>query len=195
MKKIFNKKTLIVALIILLVGGGVSSYLFIFKKSNNNSSTQANAEFKVDSVFGYIGSEANYSKFNALVGMFDSAKYLVKNEAGLEPSLVIFAPENNAFEKSDMKAFDTLSASGRDQLKLYHIARLYPATAGASANLDLTDGQKIQTLAGKEVIVKKEANNITITDGKGRQANVSAKYASSSKGDRIYFIDSVLLFQ
>jgi uncharacterized surface protein with fasciclin (FAS1) repeats len=150
---------------------------------------------KVETIFGYIGSETSYSKFNALVGMFDSEKYLVKNDSGLEPSIIVFAPENSAFDKSDMKPFDTLSSSSRDMLKLYHIARIYPASSTVSASLELVDGQKIPTLAGKELTIKKTDSKIVVIDGKGREANVNAMYAITPKGDRIYFIDSVLLFQ
>lgn len=196
MKKLFGKKNLIISLLFVLLGGGVAGYFLIFNKNNSDAdSSQTSKEIKIESIFGYIGTEANYSKFNALVGMFDSAKYLVSNDSGLEPSLIVFAPQNSAFDASDMKPYDSLSSGSRDMLKLYHMARVYPANETVNANLELVDGQKVLMLAGKEIIVKKIDSKTVIIDGKGRQANVDPKYATTPKGDRIYFIDTVLLFQ
>lgn len=195
MKKFFKKKVVLILLVILLAGSGVAGYILFFNNSSGSTKTETVTELKVDSLFGYLGTETNYSKFNALVGMFDSAKYLVKNEAGLDPSLIVFAPGNAAFEKTELKVLESMNMSGRDQIKLYHIARVYPSAAGVSANLELADGQKVQTLLNREIVVKKDAQKTYLIDGKGRQANISSKYATTSKGDRIYFIDNVLLFQ
>jgi len=196
MKKFFSKKILVVILLLLFIGGGAAAYLMVFKKSDSTKQLNAEqTEIKVDSLIGYIGSQSNYSKFNTLVGMFDFSKYLTKNESGLEPSLVIFAPNNNAFSKDDMKPFETLSADSKDKIKLYHMAKAYPDVLGAKPNLELVDGKSFQTLVGREITVKKRDNGYIVIDGKGREAFVDSKYATSSKGDRIYFIDNVLLFQ
>lgn len=196
MKKIFKNKVFIFLLIILILsGGGAGAYFLIYKKKNTTTASVEQKEIKVDNLLGYIGSQSDYSKFNTLVGMFESGKYLTKNDAGLEPGLIIFAPDNSAFAKDDMKPFDSMSATARDQIKLYHMTKIYPSAVGAAADLSLKDGQKIITLAGRELTVKKTETTTTITDGKGRDAVVSNKYAVSAKGDRIYFVDSVLLFQ
>lgn len=195
MKKLFKSKVFIVLIILILIVGGAGTYFFVFKSKKSTSTTVGQKEIKVDNLLGYLGSETNYSKFNELVGMFDSVKYLVKNTEGLDPSLMIFAPSNDAFSKEDMKPFELINASARDQVRLYHMAKIYPSAAGSQANLELTNGQKINTLSGRELTVTKTDTSFTITDGKGRDAKVSSKYAVSPKGDRIYFIDNVLLFQ
>ena len=196
MKSLFGNKIFIIGLIFVLLAGAGGAYFFIYKKDGATSQDASRkTEVKVDSLFGYIGSESNYSKFNTLVGMFDSSKYLTKNEAGLEPSLMVFAPNNEAFSKDDMKPFDSLNALSREKVRLYHMAKIYPLSQGVAASLELADGQKIVTLSGKDLLVKKTDASITIIDGKGRDAIVSQKYAVSAKGDRIYFINNVLLFQ
>ena len=195
MKKIFKSKIFIAVIILLVLGGGVGAYFFVFKDKKTASTTVETKEMKVDSLLGYIGSEGSYSKFNTLLGMFDSAKYLTKNTDGLEPSLLIFAPNNDAFSKDDMKPYDALSSAAKEQIKLYHLAKIYPSSASSQANLELSDGKKVTTLAGKELTIKKSDSVFYVLDGKGRQANISVKYAVTSKGDRIYFVDSVLLFQ
>lgn len=194
MKKLFRKKVLLILLAITLLGGG-AVYFFVFRDTASNSINAEPVEIKVDTVFGYIGSESTYSRFNNLIGMFDSAKYLAKNETGLEPSLIVFAPSNDAFDKEDAKPLDNASASSREQIKLYHLARVYPSTETTNPNLELTDGQKIVTLSGRELFVSKKDDFFMVTDAKGREATVSKRYATSAKGDRIYFIDQVLLFQ
>lgn len=194
MKKLFGKKVVIILIFIALLGGG-ATYWFVLKPSSKPTKQEGPIITKVDSVFGYIGAESTYSKFNSLVGMFDSGKYLVKNQAGLEPSLIVFAPNNDAFAKEDMKPFDSLPLASRDQIKLYHMAVIYPEAQGQSANLELTDGKKIKTILGRELIVNKKGDNVTITDGKGRETSVSNNYAVSAKGDRVYYLDKVLLFQ
>lgn len=194
MKKIFSKKILLIVLTLVLLGGG-AGYVFIFRDSTTNNVSTEPTEIKVDTVFGYIGSESSYSRFNTLIGMFDSTKYLTKNDAGLVPSLIVFAPINEAFDKDDAKPLDNINANGREQIKLYHLAKVYPASETQGANLELTDGQKIVTLSGKELFISKKENNLVVTDAKGREANIAKRYATSAKGDRIYFIDQVLLFQ
>lgn len=195
MKKFFGNKLVLILLAVLVIGGGVGAFVLYSGGSEKQQDPTAPKVNKIDTVFGYLGSESNYSKFNGLVGMFDSAKYLAKNEANLEPSLVVFAPNNEAFNKEDMKPFDSLAVAAKDQIKLYHMAAVFPENATTAANLELTDGRKIKTLLGRELIVINKDGAIKITDGKGRDASVSRDYALSNKGDRIYFIDNMLLFQ
>lgn len=194
MKKLFRKKIILVVLAVLLIGGG-AGYFFLFRNSGGTGSVVEPTEIKVDTVFGYIGSESTYSRFNTLVGMFETEKYLTKNDDGLSPSLIVFAPTNEAFEKDDVKPLETLNSVGKDQIKLYHMAKIYPASTTESAKVELSDGQKITTLSGREIFISKKADSFIVTDAKGREAKVSKKYAVSPKGDRIYFIDQVLLFQ
>jgi len=196
MKRIFSKKVLLILIILALIGAGAGAgYFFIIRNSGGNSINTEPTEVKVDTVFGYIDSESTYSRFNTLVGMFESEKYLTNNEAGLSPSLIIFAPNNDAFDKDDAKLLDSINANGREQIKLYHIAKIYPLSETETSNLELADGQKIVTLSGRELLISKNQTNFVVTDAKGREANVAKRYASSTKGDRIYFIDQVLLFQ
>lgn len=195
MKKIFKNKLFIISLILVVLGGVAGTYLFVLKPKDSTNTSIEQKEIKVDNLLGYIGSESSYSKFNALIGMFDSSKYLTKNEEGLEPSLLVFAPSNDAFSDEDMKPFESINAAAREQVKLYHMAKIYPSAVGAQANLELSDGMKIVTLSGRDLTIKKSDSNFIVTDGKGRDALVSSKYAISNKGDRIYFIDNVLLFQ
>lgn len=195
MKKIFGNKIVLIILAVLLIGGGVGAFVLLSGGSEKQQDLAAQKINKIDTVFGYIGAESNYSKFNNLIGMFDSGKYLTKNEANLEPSLIVFAPNNNAFDKDDMKPFESLTAAAKDQVKLYHMATIFPENATTTANLELTDGRKIKTLLGRELTVTIKNGTVYITDGKGRDSTVSKDYAVSNKGDRIYFVDQVLLFQ
>lgn len=195
MKKFFGNKIVLIILAVVLIGGGAGAFLLLRGSSDKQQDPTAPKVNQIDTVFGYLGSESNYSKFNGLVGMFDSAKYLAKNDANLEPSLIVFAPNNDAFNQDELKPFESLTVAAKDQLKLYHMATVFPENATTAANLELSDGRKIKTLLGRELTVTNKDGKVTITDGKGRDALVNRDYALSNKGDRIYFIDNVLLFQ
>lgn len=195
MKKILLKKKLLLIIAFLVVSSSAIAYVFIKGDSSTSDGTSGPKITQVETLFGYIGAESDYSKFNSLIGMFDSSKYMVENEAGLEPSLVVFAPNNDAFNQEELKPFDAMTLSAKDQVKLYHIATIYPDSPEASVNLELSDDRVIKTLSGRELTVTKKNNNVVLIDGKGRESTVSKDYAVSPKGDRIYFIDKVLLFQ
>jgi hypothetical protein len=120
---------------------------------------------------------------------------LVANAAGALPKLILFAPSNAAFAKDDVKPLLTTSEPAKEDLRLYHAAILYPAADGTGPDLGLSVGQKINTLAGRELQVSKQGAHFVLTDAKGRESTVDLTYMQDDKGYRLYFVNSVLLLQ
>ena len=80
-------------------------------------------------------------------------------------------------------------------MRLYHAAIFYPNVDGTGPDLSLSKDQKIKTLSGRELLVSKVGSHFVLTDAKARAAKVDLTYQSDTKGNRLYFIDSVLLLQ
>lgn len=185
---------IIVALVLAAAGAG----FFIIRSGDDDTEMEevaVSVETKVADIFAVIGQDETYSGFKDFLGDVNFATDSVANEAGVTPKLVVFAPNNAAFEKDDVTALKDVPAAVKNELRTYHAAALLPAADGTGPNMDLSDGQKIATLSGRELHVKKVGSKVYLVDVKGREAAVSASYSTDDAGNRLYTIDSVLLLQ
>jgi uncharacterized surface protein with fasciclin (FAS1) repeats len=113
------------------------------------------------------------------------------SEAGLVETLreegpyTLFAPTNRAFEKlSSTQREELMKEENKEQLKSvinYHIVE------GQYTADDLRDGQKLTTIDGNELIVKKKGNNLMVNGAKVAITDVKA-----SNGV-IHIIDTVVM--
>lgn len=200
MKGRFTKKKLLVAgLLFLLVAGGGAGYWFFLR--GDEAAPQTNEvvvsdEKKVTDLFQELSADSDYSKFYAFItGGTELTDKLVADANGQTPRYQLFAAPNDAFDAADVSGFETLTPAANDEFRQYYSA-VYPADAtGNPADLSLKDGQVITTIGGHQLHVKQHGKKFVVVDMKGREATVEKKYAVDASGNRLYYIDSLLLLQ
>jgi len=116
--------------------------------------------------------------------------------AGLVPTLegkgpfTVFAPTNAAFGKLPAGTVDTLvkpeNKATLTKILTYHVV---PGKLEAS---DLKDGQKLKTVEGEELTVKKSGSSVMIVDAKGGSSTVTIPNVNQSNGV-IHVVDTVLM--
>ena len=194
-----SKKSLLLLLpVVILAAGLVYFIIWSGQKTTDaldNAKTEPVKEVKVDDILLTLKENKTLSEFNTFLGVADFGSRTVANEAGELPKLIVFAPTNAAFKKSDIAPLAVTPEPAKDELRFYHAAILYPAADGTSPSLDLAEGQNIQTLINRQLQVKKNGSSFILVDAKGRQAKVDRTYMTDKNGNRLYFIDSVLLLQ
>ena len=98
----------------------------------------------------------------------------------------VFAPSNAAFEKLPAGTVESL-LKAENKAKLSSILA-YHVVAGEYTSADLKDGQKLKTVNGQEITIKKDGNKITVNGN----AMVETADVISSNGVT-YVIDTVLM--
>lgn len=112
-----------------------------------------------------------------------STAELVKTLQGEGP-FTVFAPTNAAFEKlGDDQVQSLLEPESRDQLTKILTYHVVPGTLTAA---DLSDGQKLETVAGETLTVKVDGDKVMVGD-----ATVVKPDVEASNGV-VHVIDSVL---
>lgn len=116
--------------------------------------------------------------------------------AGLVPTLegkgpfTVFAPTNAAFGKLPAGTVDNLvkpeNKATLTKILTYHVV---PGKLEAS---DLKDGQKLKTVEGEELTVKKSGSSVMIVDAKGGSSTVTIPNVNQSNGV-IHVVDTVLM--
>lgn len=195
-----SKKSLLLLLPIVLLAGGLA-YFVIWTGNKNNSALEGSGkvnqitEVKVSDVLLQLTENASLKQFGDFMSATDLSTKFVADSNGALPKLVLFAPSNSAFNDDEVTPLDSTTEPAKEELRLYHAAIFYPAADGVAPDLSLSADQKIKTLAGRELTVTKTGSHFALTDAKGRVAKVDLTYQADSKGNRLYFIDSVLLLQ
>jgi uncharacterized surface protein with fasciclin (FAS1) repeats len=114
---------------------------------------------------------------------------LVNTLEGKGP-FTVFAPTNAAFGKLPAGTVDTLvmpeNKATLTKILTYHVV---PGKLEAS---DLSDGKKLKTVEGEELMVKKADGKVMIVDAKGGSATVTISNVNQSNGV-IHVIDTVLM--
>jgi uncharacterized surface protein with fasciclin (FAS1) repeats len=119
---------------------------------------------------------------STLVTAVSTAK-LVDTLQGEGP-FTVFAPSNAAFEKlGDAQVQTLLEPENRDQLTKVLTYHVVPGTLTAA---DLSDGQKLETVAGETLTVKVDGDTVMVGDATVVQPDVEA-----SNGV-VHVIDGVL---
>lgn len=122
-----------------------------------------------------------YIKTTAQFGSLDST----------EP-FTVFVFTNNAFKNADSEVKAIFADNSKTEIQKdilsYHIIN------GNIKPDAMTEGQKLKTLQGSEVVVRVEDKDIFIVDMKGNKAHVE-KAGIAAKNGSVYIIDSVLLPQ
>ena len=102
----------------------------------------------------------------------------------------VFAPTNAAFGKLPDGTVDNLvkpeNKATLTKILTYHVV---PGKLEAS---DLSDGKKLKTVEGEELMVKKANGKVMIVDAKGDTATVTISNVNQSNGV-IHVVDTVLM--
>lgn len=195
-----SKKSLLLLIPIVLLAGGLAYFVIWTGNKNDSALDKANnvnqvKEVKVTDIVLALTENASLKQFGDFMSATDLSTKLVANAAGAVPKLVLFAPSNAAFKKTDVAPLAATPEPAKEELRLYHGAIFYPSAEGIAPDLTLSAGQKISTLAGREILVSKVGSRFVLTDAKGRTAKVDLTYLKDDSGNRLYYIDSVLLLQ
>ncbi len=114
---------------------------------------------------------------------------LVETLEGKGP-FTVFAPTNAAFGKLPAGTVDTLvkpeNKATLTKILTYHVV------AGKLEASSLTDGKKLKTVEGEELIVKKSGDKVMIVDAKGGSSTVTISNVNQSNGV-IHVVDTVLM--
>jgi uncharacterized surface protein with fasciclin (FAS1) repeats len=102
----------------------------------------------------------------------------------------VFAPTNAAFAKLPAGTVDKL-VKPENKAELSKILT-YHVVAGKFEAADLTDGKKLLTVEGEELIVKASAGKLSIVDAKGNTSTVTVANVNQSNGVN-HVVDTVLL--
>jgi uncharacterized surface protein with fasciclin (FAS1) repeats len=132
---------------------------------------------------------AVHSKDHTTLVAAVKAAGLVETLEGKGP-FTVFAPTNSAFGKLPAGTVDNLvkpeNKATLTKILTYHVV---PGKFDAS---DLTDGKKLKTAEGEELMVKHGDGKIWIIDSKGATSAVSISNVHQSNGV-IHVVDTVLM--
>lgn len=188
-----HKKTvlLIISILVLVLIAGSIVYLFVFNKKDitetktETTTSQGIAQNK--STLDYLSSNKQTSLF---YNYLKDAAMLTKIE-GVGP-YTLFVPDDNAFKAINDSykqiIFDSSKPQILNNILSYHI------TEGNLDNTNITNGQKVKTITGQEVLIEQKEGNIYVIDAKGNKAVVKTANIKTKNGV-IYIIDSILLPQ
>src|ERR1700736_5152515 len=114
---------------------------------------------------------------------------LVETLEGKGP-FTVFAPTNAAFGKLPAGTVDTLvkpeNKATLTKILTYHVV------AGKLDAAALTDGKKLKTVEGEDLMVKRADGKVMIVDAKGGSSTVTISNVNQSNGV-IHVVDTVLM--
>jgi uncharacterized surface protein with fasciclin (FAS1) repeats len=190
-----SKKTIVLIIVgIVLIGLGVFAYWFFIIQSNSEDSkgqqtTQSEASKPASDkdVASLLGSTGSASTF---YGVLKTANLLSAIQG--QGPFTIIAASNSAFNALPSGTLDRLqkpeNIAPLTSIMNYHII------SGSLLTSQLTNGQKIKTTNGQELLVSIDGNNIYFVGAKGDKALVTKADIKAQNGV-IHITDTVLLPQ
>jgi uncharacterized surface protein with fasciclin (FAS1) repeats len=185
-----SKKRIITLSVIVLVIIIIGLFWYIFY-GGGSSTKQSEAPIVTSTTASskdlgtYISSTTQLSNFDKLInaaGVSDTLKTANTN-------FVVLAPIDSAFNNLPNGYLDSLLTSNTQAAQ--DIAKYEIASVPAN---QLTNGQKLKTSEGQEIIVNVSGNTYTFTDAKGNTASTVAGPQKTANGT-IYMVNNVLLPQ
>jgi uncharacterized surface protein with fasciclin (FAS1) repeats len=187
-----TKKIVALSIVIIILLGGIS--LFIVTISKYNSPVQTETTVKVnqdkvptETVSALISSNKDLSKFEKYLK--DTGQYTLLEST--DPYTVL-AFSNEGYDNAEKSVKDLFSneskAPAQKDIISYHIIN------GNIKPDAMTEGQKLKTTNGSEVIIKVEDKDIYVIDMKGDK-HLITKAGIPAKNGSIYIIDGILLPQ
>ena len=189
--KSHKKRIIILALIstslIAILGFGFYTFFNAKDEPVTTTTVVAKKETPTETVAGIIGSQDNlkdFTKSSKEVALFSSLD-------GQTP-YTVFSFNNEAFKQAPQEVEEIFKndnkADSKKDIINYHIV---------SGNVEpsaMNEGQKLKTMNGSEIVVKKENQNIYLVDMKGNSVKVE-KAGIPAKNGSVYIISGILLPQ
>ncbi len=196
-----NSIVIALGVIAVVAIAGTAIYFGTMKKDDNkdnkmSSDTSMTKDEKTVSVGGaamfankdIISNVVNAPNLTTLVAAVKAAD-LVATLQGPGP-FTVFGPDNAAFAKLPAGTVETL-VKPENKATLTNILT-YHVVAGKLLSTDLKDGQKLKTVQGQELTIKKSGNSVMIMDNSGNTSNVTTADVLQSNGVA-HVIDTVLI--
>jgi uncharacterized surface protein with fasciclin (FAS1) repeats len=169
-----------ICLAILVIGGlGVGAW---FLKSGSKNT--ASAPVEVDA-----GRDYTKQTTSAVYKSLDATRHLVDFDSTLPAMTQLEVATNVVFFAPSKAAVDNfVKDTGLSLPKFlpYHIV-------ASETPIEVTEGKKLKTEAGQEVVIVKVDNDLYVRDAKGNDARL--RKPLTTKNGKIYIIDKVLLTQ
>lgn len=165
-----NKKVIILIVLFVLIAGALIFYILYGGTNTEEIDTPQASVSEIEAglpASQIISDQEAFSKFNASLGQNGLT-------AELDGEVTIFAPNNQAFE--DLPQTDKLTENLDKNITGYHIVR------GVFTTADLTDGLKLPTLSGQELVVLVEEDNTYILDAKGNKISILTADITTASG-------------
>ena len=176
-----SKKLLALLLLIPALGLGVAACSGDDSSSDSSGTTDTATEMPADQNIVQVASES--ADLTTLVDALVAAD-LVSTLEGTGP-FTVFAPTNEAFDALPAGELDRLLQPANKK-ELQTILKNH-VVSGEVMSSDLSDGQKVETLAGETVTVSINGDTVKIGDATVSQADVPA-----SNGV-VHIVDTVIL--
>ena len=187
-KKIF----VIVGLILfILITGGLTWYIFNGGKDTGGSTVTNNTTEKPQAkstkdIASFIAGQTSLSKYNKLLVFTGESETLKSTSV----NYLVLAPTNDAFKTLPNGYYESLLTEAKKSSALditkYHIV--------IATTDKITNGQKLKTTEGQEVIVEITDGVFYFIDAKGNKA-MAVKAEQKTSNGTLYQIDRVLLPQ
>jgi uncharacterized surface protein with fasciclin (FAS1) repeats len=167
MKK--NKKLIIAITIFIIIACGLLGFIYFGGKSDDKTIDEPTVS-KIDSTQSaseIIAKQDTFSKFSTAL----STNGLLPE---LEGQVTVFAPNDQAF--NNLPETTKITESLDKKIAGYHIAK------GLYITTELTDGQKIPTLGGLDLVVLKQDDAIYLLDAKGNKVKILSSDLKTKDG-------------
>lgn len=176
-----KQKNIIISLIFLAIILGLVGYI-MYGGTSEQEPQNVSTVSQVDSTqpaSQIIAAQESFSKYNAAVTQNNLS-------AELDKEVTIFIPNNQAFDS--LPETDKITETLDETIAGYHIVR------GVFIAADLSNGQKLPTAAGQELVVLVEDDTTYVVDAKGNKAQILSPDLKTASGV-IHEIDIVFLPQ
>lgn len=189
------KKWAFIIITVIIIGGGAAGFLY-YKNSANKTDTSQTPTSKDTSPTQPTGTKTLTVIIgdNKLLATYASAvkSTLLTDTFDSTGPYTVLAPTESAFKAMPAGTLDML-------LKLENTAKLkniltYHIIPGAITTSQLTDGQRLKTVNGQELVVELADGKVVFVDAKGGKATVTKSDIAASNGI-VDTIDAVLLPQ
>lgn len=187
-----TKKIVVLTIIIIILLGGISLFIVTISKYNSPVQTETTVKANQDKV-------PNETVSAIITGNNDLSKFekYLKNTSQLNmlestDPYTVLAFSNQGYDKADKAVKDILNteskATAQKDIMGYHIIN------GNIKPDAMTEGQKLKTTNGSEVVIKVEDKDIYVVDMKGNK-HIITKAGIPAKNGSIYIVDGILLPQ
>ena len=179
---------------------GTAIYFGTMKKDDNKDTKMSNESSMKDEKTVSLGGAAMFANKDIISNAVNApnlstlvtavkAADLVATLQGPGP-FTVFGPDNNAFAKLPAGTVETL-VKPENKASLANILT-YHVVSGKLLAKDLKDGQKLKTVQGQELTVKKGGNIVMLMDNSGNTSTITTSDVLQSNGV-VHVIDTVVI--